>query len=90
MSARLRIWAMKPNGKDYRTKILRAKAGLKLYDGTYFKQLYIAAVEEDDMTYNNSNMKTGAEIGYEFNYPLNPNTSFVSEGYYRHRASGRL
>ena len=71
------------NGKDYRTKILRAKAGLKLYDGTYFKQLYIAAVDEDDMTYNNSNMKTGAEIGYEFNYPLNPNTSFVSEGYYR-------
>ncbi len=72
------------NGKDYRTKILRAKAGLKLYDGTYFKQLYVAAVEEDDMTYNNDNMKTGAEIGYEFNYPLNPNTSFVSEGYYRH------
>lgn len=72
------------NGNDYRTKILRAKAGLKLYDGTYFKQLYVAAVEEDDMTYNNNNMKTGAEIGYEFNYPLNPNTSFVSEGYYRH------
>ncbi len=71
------------NGKDYRTKILRAKAGLKLYDGTYFKQLYVAAVEEDDMTYNNDNMKTGAEIGYEFNYPLNPNTTFVSEGYYR-------
>ncbi len=71
------------NGEDYRTKILRAKAGLKLYDGTYFKQLYVAAVEEDDMTYNTDNMKTGAEIGYEFNYPLNPNTSFISEGYYR-------
>lgn len=70
--------------KDYRTKILRAKAGLKLYDGTHFKQLYIAAVEEDDMTYNNDNMKTGAEIGYEFNYPLNPNTTFISEGFYRH------
>ncbi|MBO5038524.1 MAG: hypothetical protein J6C85_03600 [Alphaproteobacteria bacterium] len=72
------------NNTDYRTKILRAKGGLKLYDGTYFKQLYIALVEEDDMTYNTDNMKTGAEIGYEFNYPLNPNTSFVSEGYYRH------
>lgn len=71
------------NGKDYRTKILRTKAGLKLYDGTYFKQLYVAVVEEDDMTYNNDNMKTGGEIGYEFNYPLNPNTTFVSEGYYR-------
>lgn len=72
------------NGDDYRTKILRAKGGLKLYDGKYFKQLYVALVEEDDMTYNNDNMKTGGEIGYEFNYPLNPNTSFVSEGYYRH------
>lgn len=71
------------NNTDYRTKILRAKGGLKLYDGTYFKQLYVALVEEDDMTYNNDNMKTGAEIGYEFNYPFNPNTSFVSEGYYR-------
>lgn len=72
------------DGTDYRTKILRAKTGLKLYDGTNFKQLYIALVEEDDMTYKNDNMKTGAEIGYEFHYPLNPNTTFVSEGYYRH------
>lgn len=72
------------DGTDYRTKILRAKTGLKLYDSENFKQLYIALVEEDDMTYKNDNMKTGAEIGYEFHYPLNPNTTFVSEGYYRH------
>lgn len=68
---------------SYRTKILRAKAGMKLYDGKYFKQLYIAAVEENDMTYDDNNMKTGAEIGYEFNYPLNPHTTFISDGYYR-------
>lgn len=72
------------NGDSYRTKILRAKAGIKLYDGKYFKQLYAAVVEEDDMTYNSDNMKTGAEIGYEFSYPINENTSFVSDGYYRH------
>ncbi len=72
------------NGDSYRTKILRAKAGLKLYDGKYFKQLYAALIEEDDMTYNNDNMKSGAEIGYEFSYPINENTSFVSDGYYRH------
>lgn len=71
------------DGKDYRTKILRAKTGLKLYDGTYFKQLYVAVVEEDDMTYNNDNMKTGGEIGYELSLPINPTTNFVSEGYYR-------
>lgn len=39
------------DGTDYRTKILRAKTGLKLYDSENFKQLYIALVEEDDMTY---------------------------------------
>ena len=74
------------NGKkhSYRTKILRAKGGMKLYDGKYFKQLYVAVVEEDDMTYHNDNMKTGGEIGYEFNYPFNENTAFISEGFYRH------
>ena len=72
------------NDDSYRTKILRAKAGMKLYDGQYFKQLYVAVVEEDDMTYGSDNMKTGAEIGYEFSYPINENTSFVSDGYYRH------
>ena len=71
------------NDKSYRTKIVRAKAGLKLYDGQYFKQLYIALVEEDDMTYDDDNMKTGSEIGYEFNYPINPSTNFISEGFYR-------
>lgn len=72
------------NGESYRTKILRAKTGLKLYDGKYFKQLYAAIVEEDDMTYGSDNMKTGAEIGYEFSYPINENTSYISDGYYRH------
>ena len=72
------------NDESYRTKILRAKVGMKLYEGKYFKQLYIAAVEENDMTYDDNNMKTGAEIGYEFNFALNPYTTFISDGYYRH------
>ncbi len=71
------------NEQSYRTKILRAKAGMKLYEGKYFKQFYMALVEENDMTYDNNNMKTGAEIGYEFNYALNPYTTFISDGYYR-------
>lgn len=70
--------------ESYRTKILRAKVGMKLYEGKYFKQFYIAGVEENDMTYDDNNMKTGAEIGYEFNYALNPYTTFISDGYYRH------
>ncbi len=72
------------DGRSYRTSIIRGKVGMKLYDGKYFKQLYIALVEEDDMTYKNDNMKTGGEIGYEFNYPISETTAFVSEGFYRH------
>jgi len=74
------------NGRkhSYRNKILRGKTGLKLYDGKYFKQLYVAVVEEDDMTYHDDNMKSGGEIGYEFNYPINESTTFISEGFYRH------
>ena len=70
--------------ENYRTSIIRGKAGLKLYDGKYFKQLYVAVVEEDDMTYHEDNMKTGGEVGYEFNYPINETTAFISEGFYRH------
>jgi len=72
------------NKHSYRTKIIRGKTGMKLYDGKYFKQLYVAVVEEDDMTYREDNMKTGGEIGYEFNYPINETTAFISEGFYRH------
>ena len=71
------------NGKDYRTEILRAKVGVKIYESKYFKQLYIAGVEEIDMTYEDNNIKNGAEIGYEINLPINPQTNFVSSGYYR-------
>lgn len=72
------------DGDDYRTKILRMKAGFKLYDGKHFKDLYIAAVEEADFTYDELNMKTGAEIGYKFEYDIREGLKFVSDGFYRH------
>lgn len=71
------------DGEDYRTKIVRTKAGIKLYDGTYFKDLYLAAVEEADFTYDDSNMKTAAETGYAFEYQLREGVKFISDGYYR-------
>ena len=71
------------DGKDYSTKIIRAKAGVKLFNGTYFKDLYIAAVEEADFTYDDSNMKTAAETGYTFEYSVREGVNFVSDGYYR-------
>ena len=72
------------DGKEYRTKILRGKAGVKLYDGKHFKDLYIAAVEEADFTYDDVNMKTGAEVGYEFEYQVRDDMTFYSNGFYRY------
>ena len=72
------------DGDDYRTKILRGKAGMKLYDGKHFKELYAALVEEADFTYGDTNMKTGAEIGYKFEYDIKDDMKFVSNGFYRH------
>lgn len=71
------------DGDDYRTKILRAKSGLKLYEGKHFKELYAALVEEADFTYGSAVMKTGGEVGYQFEYELRDGVKFVSDGYYR-------
>jgi len=71
------------DGNKYRTKILRGKTGLKLYEGKYFKELYAAAVEEADFTYGNTNMKTAGEVGYKFEYVIRDDMKFVSDGYFR-------
>lgn len=71
------------DGQKYRTKILRGKTGLKLYEGQYFKELYAAAVEEADFTYGDTNMKTAGEIGYKFEYVIRDDMKFVSDGYLR-------
>ncbi len=71
------------DGEDYRTKILRAKTGLKLYEGKYFKELYAAAVEEADFTYGKTNMKTAGEVGYKFEYIFRDDMKFISSGYFR-------
>ena len=71
------------DGEKYRTKILRGKTGIKLYEGKYFKELYAAAVEEADFTYGDTNMKTAGEVGYEFEYVIREDMKFVSNGYFR-------
>lgn len=71
------------DGKKYRTKILRGKAGIKLYEGEYFKELYAAAVEEADYTYGSANMKTAGEVGYKFEYVIRDDMKFVSDGFLR-------
>ena len=66
-----------------RTKTLRGKAGLKLFEGEYFKEFYVALVEDYDMTYSRHNAKTASEIGYRFEYPLREGVKFFSDAYAR-------
>ncbi|MBP5534400.1 MAG: DUF3078 domain-containing protein [Alphaproteobacteria bacterium] len=66
-----------------RTKILRGKAGLKLFDGIVFKDLYIAGVGEYDMTYNPDASKTAGETGFRIEKDIKEGVKFSSDGYYR-------
>ena len=71
------------NDDSPRTKTLRGKAGMKLFEGEHFKDLYVALVEEYDMTYHKHATKTAGEIGYRFEYPLRDGVTFHSDGYAR-------
>ena len=71
----------KNNGN--RLKVLRGKAGLKLFDGKVFKDLYIAGVGEYDMTYDPDVAKSAAEAGFRIEKDLREGVKFSSDGYYR-------
>jgi len=66
-----------------RTKILRGKAGIKLFNGTILKDLYIAGVYEYDMTYSDHVNKSAGEIGWRAEYTLRDGVQFSTDGYYR-------
>lgn len=71
------------NNDAPRNKTLRGKGGLKLFNGQYIKELYVAAVEELDMTYSRSDTKTAYEIGIRAEYPLRDGIKFQLESYFR-------
>ena len=66
-----------------RRKIIRGKGGIKLFNGTYTKDLYIAAVGESDLTYAQSVDKLAWEVGGSYDYPLRDGVKFHIEGYFR-------
>lgn len=59
----------KPNEAP-RQKILRATAGAKLFEGKYIKSLFIAAVGEQDFTYDPSSTKLAWEAGFKIEQPV--------------------
>ena len=71
------------NNDAPRNKTLRGKGGIKLFNGTYIKELYAALVEELDMTYNPSDTKTAYEIGIRAEYPLRDGVKFQLDSYFR-------
>ncbi|MBR1778605.1 MAG: DUF3078 domain-containing protein [Alphaproteobacteria bacterium] len=66
-----------------RTKVLRGKAGLKLFDGEIIKDLYIAGVGEYDMTYSKHVSKSAAEIGWRFEDKPRDGVQYSTDGYFR-------
>ena len=66
-----------------RTKIIRGKSGIKLFNGSYIKELYAAGVVEEDLTYSTANTKSACEIGIRAEYPLRNGVKFQLDSYYR-------
>ncbi len=74
----------KPNDDAPRTKIVRGTAGLKMFDGKYIKNLYVAGVGEYDFTYSHDKTSKAAyEIGMEAEYPLREGVVFNFDSYWR-------
>ncbi len=66
-----------------RLSVLRAKAGIMLFNGEILKDLYIAGVGEYDMTYSQNVSKTAGEIGWRLEYELREGVKLSTNGYYR-------
>ena len=66
-----------------RTKILRGKAGMKLFDGKIIKNLYLAAVGEYDMTYDPHVSKSAAEFGWRMEGSPRDGVQYSTDGYFR-------
>jgi len=64
-------------------KVLRAEAGLKIFEGQYVKNLFISAFAEDDFTYDPSSEKYGWQTGFEINQPIREGVKAVYTGLFR-------
>lgn len=67
-----------------RQNIIRASAGISLFDHNIIKSLYITGIHEYDFTYaGNQNSKLGAEFGWRLEYNIRQGVKLSSDGYYR-------
>lgn len=66
-----------------RTRIVRAMAGAKLFEGKYLKSLYAAVVGERDFTYEPYASKLAWEAGFKLELPVREGVVFKWDAMYR-------
>ncbi len=67
-----------------RQNILRANAGLSLFDNSVIKSLYLTGVYEYDFTYAGEQIsKMAAEVGWRMEYQVRDGVKLSTNGYYR-------
>ena len=71
-------------GDSPRQNLLRAGAGLSLFDHPIIKTLYLTSLYEYDFTYSDDKVsKTGAEAGWRLEYKIREGVGISTDGYYR-------
>ncbi|MDR0967792.1 MAG: DUF3078 domain-containing protein [Rickettsiales bacterium] len=63
--------------------VLRAMAGMALFDHPIIKDLYLVGVYEYDFTFDPKNGKTAAELGWKLEYKIRDGVNLSTDGYYR-------
>ncbi len=67
-----------------RQNVLRANAGLSLFDNAVIKSLYLTGVYEYDFTYAGEQIsKMAAEVGWRMEYQVREGVKLSTNGYYR-------
>ena len=67
-----------------RQNILRANAGISLFDNKILKSLYLTGVYEYDFTYAGKQIsKMAAEVGWRLEYQVREGVKLSTNGYYR-------
>ena len=69
---------------ENRTQIARFGGGFKIFDGEYFKNLYISLFGEQDFTHAKPVQRLGANMGMKLQYAFNDNAKLVNQINYKH------
>ncbi len=72
------------NNDAPKMQAVRAKAGMKLFNGKIIRELYVAGVGEYDFTYSDNKVsKSAYEIGFRMRKSVSKEVRYEFEGYFR-------